>query len=109
GPKRIVHIEIAKFCERFRKLRIIGFFFRLEADVLEQSDIAVLHVVKDLLRRFPDRNVTEYHWLMNERVQVIADRAERIFLDALPFGPAKVRHQNRFSAMLPKVIDRGET
>ena len=33
--KRVVHIQIAEFRERFRKFRIVRFLFRLEPDVLK--------------------------------------------------------------------------
>src|SRR6266545_1601851 len=91
--KRIVDIEIAKFGQCFRKFRVIRFFLRLEADVLEQSDIAILHMINDLLRHLPKRVVTENDRLMDKRMQIIADRTKGIFLHMLSVGPAKMRYQ----------------
>ena len=66
--KGVVHINIAEFRECFGKFRIIRFLFWLEPDVLKQSDIAVLHVVNDFFRNFPNRVVAENNGLMYERV-----------------------------------------
>ena len=55
----IVHVKVAEFRQRFRKRGIVRFFARMEPDVLEQRDVAFLHVSDDLFRDFPDRVVTE--------------------------------------------------
>src|SRR5437867_5903198 len=94
--ERIVYIKIAKFRERLRKRGIVRFFLRLKADVLEQGDIAALHMIDDFFWHVPNRVLTEYDGLMDKRVQIIANRTKRIFFHTLSFRPAKVRHQNRF-------------
>ena len=104
--ERIVHIEISKFRERFREFRIVRLLLRLEPNVLQQSDVAILHMVDDLLGHVANRVVAENDRVMNERVQIIADRAKRIFFHALPLRAAKMRHQNRFRAVLAQVVDR---
>src|SRR6266699_1841841 len=74
--KGVVHIKIAKFRERLREFWIVRFLFWLEADVLEQSDIATLHMTDDFFRHLTNRLMAENHWLMDERVQIIADWTE---------------------------------
>src|SRR4029453_13948929 len=101
----VVDVEIAKFRQRFREFRIVCFFLGLEADVLEQSDIAVLHMRNDFLRHFPNCVVAENDRLMDERMQMFADRAKRIFWHRLSVGPAKMRHQYCFGAMFTQVVD----
>src|SRR2546430_8674380 len=103
--ERIVYIKIAKFRERLSEHRIVRFFLRLEADVLEQSDIAVFHMLDDLFWHFPNRVLTEYDRLMDQGVQIIADRTKRIFLNALSFWATKMRHQNRFRTVLAQVVN----
>src|SRR5213592_4787912 len=66
--KGVVHINIAEFRECFGKFRIIRFLFWLEPDGLKQSDIAVLHVVNDFFRNFPNRVVAENNGLTDEQV-----------------------------------------
>src|SRR5438034_4089559 len=102
--ERIVYIKIAKFRERLREREIVRFFFRLKADVLEQGDIAALHMIDDFFWHFSNRVMTEYDRLMDKRVQIIANRTKRIFFHGLPFRPAKVRHQNRFRTVSAQLV-----
>src|SRR2546421_3204564 len=66
-------------------------------------------MLNDFLRHLAICMVTENDWLMNQRVQIVADWTKRIFFNWLPLGPAKVRHQNRFRAVLTQIVDRGQT
>src|SRR5438093_11955019 len=100
GAKSIVDVKIGETGERFGKIRIVRFFSGLESQVLEERHVAVLHVLYDFSRHVANRVVTENDRLMNQRVQIIADRTKRIFFNWFAFGPAKVLHQNRFPAMV---------
>src|SRR5260370_37425224 len=91
GAKGVVHIKIAESRERLREFWIVRFLFRLEADVLEQSDIAILPMSDDFFRHLANRLLAKNDWLMDERVQIIADWTEGIFVHALSFRPAKMR------------------
>src|SRR4030095_2593653 len=102
----IVDVEIAQLRQRFRELRIVRFFPRLEADVLEQSYIAVLHMLNDFFRHLPNGVVTKNNRLMDERMQLFADRTKGIFWHRLSVGPAKMRHQYCFRALFTQVVDR---
>ena len=64
--ERIIHIKIAQFRERFGEFRIVRLFFRLEADVFQQGNVALLHVPNDLFRNVPDRVLTEDDRMMDE-------------------------------------------
>ena len=105
SAKSIVYIKIAKLGERLGEFWVVCFFTGLKTNILQQRDIAVLHVLNDFLRHIASGVVTEDDRLMNERMQIFADRAKRIFLRRFPLGPAKMRHQNNFGAMFAKVID----
>ena len=105
----IVDVEIAEFRQSFREFRIVRFFLRLKAKVLEQRDIAVLHMLNDFFRHFPNCVVTENDRLMDERMQIFADRTKGIFWHALSVGPAKMRHQNCFRAVFTEIVDRRQT
>ena len=74
--KCVIHIKIAQFGQRFREFRIVRLLLRLEADVLEQGDIAILHVANDFFWHVPNRVVTENDGLVDQRVQIIADRTK---------------------------------
>jgi hypothetical protein len=107
--KGVVHVEIAQLRERFGERRIVCFFARMEANVLQQCDIALVHVRDDLFRDLPDRVVAERDRMIDERVQIIADRPQRIFLDRLPLRPPEMRHQDRLRAIFAEVIDGRQT
>src|SRR6266571_8516649 len=97
--KGIVHIKIAQLGERLGELWIVRLLTRLKPNILEQRDIAVLHVLNDFLRHVTNGVVTENDGLMDQRMQIFADWPKRIFLRRLALGPAKVRRQNSFRAM----------
>ena len=107
--ERVVHIEVAEFREGLGKSGIVRFFSGMETDVLEQRHVPLIHVTDDLFRDLADSVVTESNRAADERVQIIADWAQRIFLDRLSFRPAEVRHQNRLCAVFAEIVDRRET
>ena len=66
GAKRVVHIKIAKFGQRLRKVGIVSFLAGLKAEILKQHDIAASHVVNDFLRHLANRVVTKNDGVMNQ-------------------------------------------
>ena len=58
---------------------------------------------------FADGVVAERDRVIDQGVQIIRHRPERIFLDRLALRPAEVRHQNRLRALFAQVIDRRQT
>src|SRR6202022_3088420 len=105
-PERVIDVNFAEFCQRLSEFWIVRFFLRLKAQILQQRDVALLHCGDDLFRHFADRVVTKDDWLIDQSVQIITDRSQRVFLDALTFRAAEVRHQNRLRLLLAKIIDR---
>ena len=105
----IVHVEVAEFRQGLGKGRIVCFFTRMEPDVLEQGDVALIHVTDDFFRDLPDGVVTESDRMIDQRVQIIGDWPQRIFLNRLPFRPAEVRHQDRLRTVFAEIINRGKT
>ena len=63
----------------------------------------------DFFRDLPDRVVAERDRVIDERVQVFADRPQRILLDRLPLRPPEMRQQDRLRAVLAEVIDGRQT
>ncbi|GGN46262.1 hypothetical protein GCM10011349_13240 [Novosphingobium indicum] len=59
--KGIVHIEIAEFGQRSRKIRIIRFLASMEAGIFEQDDIAIFQLRYGGLRHIADAIITECH------------------------------------------------
>jgi hypothetical protein len=79
----------------------------MEPDIFEQRDIALVHVRDDLLRDLANGVVAERDRVIDQRMQIIAHRPQRIFLDRLAFRPPEVRHQDRLRAT--EVLDGRQT
>ena len=105
GAKGIVHVKIAQLGKRLGEFWIIRLLTGLKPNILEQRDIAVLHVVNDFLRHITNGVVTENDGMMDQGMQIFADWPKRIFLNRLSLGPAEMRHQNGFRAVFAEVID----
>ena len=73
GAKGIVHIKIAQLGERLGELWIVRLLTGLKPNILQQRDIAVLHVLNDFLRHVADRVMTENHGMVDQRMQIFAD------------------------------------
>src|SRR5262245_51368393 len=99
GTKCIVHINITQFSKRLREFWIVRLLTWLKPNILEQRDVAVLHVVDDFPGHIAEGVVTENDGMMNQGMQIFADWPKRIFLNRLALGPAKVGHQNGFRAV----------
>ena len=102
----VVHIKIAEPCQRLGKFWIVRFFPRMKTQVLQQRHVALLHVRHNFSRHLADGVVTENYRLINQRMQIISHRSQGVLVDSFAFRPAKMRHQNRFRAMLAQPIDR---
>src|SRR5205807_2423821 len=96
----IVDIKIAQLRQRFGELWIVRFLARMEADVLEQCDIAIIHVTDDFFRDLPDRVGAEGDGMFDQRMKMIGHWSERIFFDRLSLRAAEMRHQDRLRALL---------
>src|SRR5919106_2145056 len=92
----IVYIQIAQLGKSLGEFWIVRLLTGSEPNILQQRDISVLHVLNDFLRHVTNGVMTETDGLMDQRMQIFADRAKRIFLRRLSLGSAKMRHQNRF-------------
>jgi hypothetical protein len=91
--ERVVHIHIAERRELLGKRRIVGFFFGVKAQVLEQNHAA--GVGRDRLLSGRAHTVTgEGHGSSEQFRQMIRDRLECELVIDLALGTAKVRGQN---------------
>src|SRR6476646_1795972 len=109
GAKGIGYVKIAQLGKRFGEFWIIRFLTGLKPNILEQRDIAVLHVVNDFLRHISNGVVTENDGMMDQGMQVFANWPKRIFVNRLALGPAEMGHQNGFRAVFAEVIDGWQT
>ena len=105
----IVHIIVAKLCQRFGKHRIVRFFAGVKTQVLEQRDVARTKTGHNLFRIRANAVVTEDNRMIDEIVKFHAHRPERIFRRRFSLRTAKVRHQNCFRALFSQIFDRRQT
>src|SRR4029077_17230020 len=91
--------------KRLGEFWIVRLLTRVETNIFEKRDIAVLHVLNDFLRHVTNGVVTENDGMMDRGMQIFADWSKRIFLHRLSFGPSKVGHQNGFRTVFAEVID----
>ena len=104
GAESIVHIKIAQLGKRLSEFWIVCLLTWLKPNILEQCDIAILHVLNDFLRHVTNGVVTENDGLMDQRMQIFADWPKRIFLRRLALGPTEVGHQHGFRAVFSLVL-----
>ena len=104
----VVHIDVAQFGQRLGKSGVVRLLFRMETDILQQGHVARLHVGDDFFRDRPNDLVAEGDRVIDELVQVIRHRPQRIFRHGLALRPAEVRHEDNLRPFLPQQCDRGQ-
>ena len=62
-------------------------------------------MLNNFLRHVTNGVVAENDGMMDQRIQILADWAKRIFFRWLSLRPAEVRHQNGFRTVFAKVVD----
>ena len=102
GAERVAHEKlVAERRELLRKLRIVGFFFGMKADVFEQQHVAI---AKRLALRFALRrphNRRRIRPASREARAAGRRRAARLYFGfTLPFGPAQMRGKHQTCAAL---------
>ena len=97
GAEGIVHIKIAEFCQRFGKFGIVRFFLRMETKILEQRHVALLHVRDNFFRHLADGVVTENDRMIDQGVQIISHRSQRILVDSVCLSAGRSATSKSFS------------
>src|SRR6185503_5445600 len=114
GAESIVYVVVAKIRQLLRELLVIGFFFGMEAKVLEQERLTLLELACHLLGFNTDAVWTETHVLARCQVlvekhpQALGDRLQAHSRIGLPLGAPKVRSQDQASSVAERVFDRGK-
>ena len=98
--ERVVDIDLGQRGERLRESRIVGFFFRVEAEILEQQYLAGLQLARHFTRNLPTQFGEKAtfsagaHVLIDQFAQPVDHRSKRILGVRLAFGTAQVRGQD---------------
>ena len=80
----------------------------MEADVLQQHDLAVLEAGGQLLGGRPDHVLGHLHFHAQHFAKTLGDGLEGILHVKLALGTAQVGAQDHFGAMLHQVLDGGQ-
>ena len=76
-PERVVHVHVKAGRQLLREGQIVLLFFRVEPDVLQHHDLALLHRAYSLLDLGPDRFVEETHGFADQLAESFCHRRER--------------------------------
>ena len=108
GAERVVHIDLAQRGQLAGKVRIVGFLFGMESQILQEQYLARLQSLghgrrlgTDAVGRQLDRHSKQLAKPDRDRAQ-----AERPVEGAL--GTPEVGHQHDLRAMVEQIVDGGQ-
>ena len=106
GAEGIGHKDVRKGCEFFGKLGIILLLFRIEADVLQQNDLSVFHIINGGFCALAYGIFRKPNLRVGQQLgQTRADRCERILRIDLSLRAAEVRAENDLRIVLEQIPD----
>ena len=106
--KGVVDVEVAQTGERAGKLLVVGFFFGMEAQVLQQQDLVVSESEHHLLDFFSDAIGGKADRSFQQLVQPLDHRPQAQLRFPLPLGTAQMRGQDDAGALLARVLQGGQ-
>src|SRR6188472_1608962 len=89
GAESIVHVKITQLGKRLGEFWIVRLLARVETNIFEQRDIAVLHVLNDFLRHVTNGVVTENDGVMDRECTYSPIGRSEYFSTGLPLGRPK--------------------
>ena len=115
GAEGIIHVEIGQAGKLLGKLLVVGFFFGMKAEILQQQGLALFQLSRHLLGFRTDAFGAEAdvfvggQFLVEQHAQAFRDRFEAHFRVWFPLGPAEMRNQNHAGAATQGVLDGGQS
>ena len=106
GGERVVHIDVAELGERVDMGGIVLLLALMEARVLEQKHVAVLHFRDRVLGRLADAVGREGDRPLDDVGDRGGDGPQRIGLVRAALGPAEMGEQNDLAALVGDFRDR---
>ncbi len=104
--ERVVDVHVRQIRQRLREVRIVGFFLRMEPQVLEQDRRRSGCRGHDVCRRRTDAVGRERHRTVEELRQVFRHRLQAELRLRLALRPAEMRGEDHRGALLERVGDR---
>ena len=105
GREGVVDINVAELCQLRHEGRIVLFLALVEACVLQQQDIAVLHRGDGIRCGFADTVGCESHWLLQMFGEHLRQRCEGVLLVRAILGAAEMCEQDDLAAAICNVDD----
>jgi len=106
GAERVVHIEVAEGRQLFGEDRVVARLPRVEPDVFQHQDVAVVHGVDGRLRGRSNAIIDVFDRPLQQFAESGGQRRRpRGFVD-LAIRAAEVRHQDHPGAAAHQVLDR---
>ncbi len=109
GAERVVDVELRKGGQRLGELGIVLFLFLVEADVLQQHDVAGLHLRDALLGILADDVLGQHDRLAQLFGQAGGDGGQGVLHIELALGAAQVRGQDDGRIVIQQVLDGGQS
>ena len=112
--ERVVHVVVAELGELPGELGIVGFLFRVEAQVLEQQRLSLFQLGRHLFGLRADAVGREADVLaaaqnfVEQDAQALGHRLQAHLRIGLALGTAQVRGQNQARAVTQRVLDGGQ-
>ena len=95
GAKRVVDEEVAQGRKSLREFRVILFFTRFEADILEKKHLTGFQRCSFGLSIVTDHIARQLNWRFEQFRKAIGNGLQRVFRIDFSLGPAQVRHQHK--------------
>ena len=108
AAERVVDVDVGVARQRLRELAVVGFFLGMEAQVLEQRDVAPVGIDDDLAGTVAHRLVGQPDVGVDQLGQPRGDRFQRVLLVGLSLGPPQVRGEHDTRPLLDRQLDGGE-
>ena len=107
-PERVVDVDVAVGRELLGELRVVLLLLRVEAEVLQEQDLAVAEALDRVLRAHAEGVAGHRDRLAHELAEALGHRPEPEAVADLAVRPAEVAGQDDPGALGLQVPDRGQ-
>mmetsp|Transcript_5922 Transcript_5922/g.17808 ORF Transcript_5922/g.17808 Transcript_5922/m.17808 type:complete len:393 (+) Transcript_5922:213-1391(+) len=104
--KSIVHVHISVRSKLLGKLGVVLLLLLVESDILQEEDVAIVHLADHALDLRADAVGRHLHVLAEELAQTAGDRLERELVLRSRLWSAQVRRQDHLGASVDEVLHR---
>ena len=106
GPERVVHVDLGVVRELAGERRVVLLLLGVEAEVLEEEELAVAQPLHGVDRADAERVAGDRHVAAEELRQALGDRPQAEAVLDLAIGPAEVAREDHPRPVGQEVVDR---